>query len=603
MDCKFISGQTLKYFLPFLLLLGILVPVFSLAATVDWTTYTESNDSNVLTVAAEQIDFTALTKNSSSTVYADQGVGYFGSTFTHSISFQVTELVASSDSYVGIQALANDVLPGSGDDPTLIIYVNYDGSFSSDFRRRLFLMIDDGAVDETASSTISLNTTYYLLLDKNNTDTDLYIYSDSARTILLDTLTVSNGSTSYRYNHHGTSKNYTGGTGGSITGSIYSLDLDATSPATPVSSASTPTSQDYNPPVRYSGQPAEILTEGITQTTISLKTDEPAVCKYSTERFTPEYLMTKVFSPGNNISHSASITGLDSGKTYNYYVRCKDASGNANPDDFLISFSTAADTTPPVRSVGSPEGALATGIVRADLSLATNESATCRYSTVAGIAYDSMVNIFLTVDGTLHSSLLEGLTAEKNYKYYVRCQDANGNKNMDDYVISFNTVSSPTLAVTLNANVISGQAPLYGVDLTANVSGTETGTIHYTFYCDRVDAGTDIIPKYDAKYNSIVAVSQTADDACNYLSPGTYHPKVIVERGGQSAEARIEITVMEESWEEIGNEAILEKIRVKIIEIQQKIIELIEQFTRTLGSQVIMLKNFLASLFSGFYNR
>ena len=87
------------------------------------------------------------------------------------------------------------------------------------------------------------------------------------------------------------------------------------------------------------------------------------------------------------------------------YVRCQDTSGNANPDDYLITFSVqAASTTPPVLSAGAPAGSLAAGTTQTTLSLTTNEAATCRYSTTAGIAYASMTLTFSTTGGTAQAT-------------------------------------------------------------------------------------------------------------------------------------------------------------------------------------------------------
>src|SRR5262249_2104988 len=53
---------------------------------------------------------------------------------------------------------------------------------------------------------------------------------------------------------------------------------------------------------------------------------------------TPFSSMTNSFTTPDGLSHSAIVTGLVDGGIYNYYVRCQDNSGNANPDDFLINF-------------------------------------------------------------------------------------------------------------------------------------------------------------------------------------------------------------------------------------------------------------------------
>jgi hypothetical protein len=100
------------------------------------------------------------------------------------------------------------------------------------------------------------------------------------------------------------------------------------------------------------------------------------------------------------------------------------------------------DTTPAVRTSGTPTSALAAGTTTTTLSLATNESATCRYSTTANTAYASMTNTFGTTGSTTHSTTLTGLTNSTSYTYYVRCSDVSTNANTDDYPIAFSVSSS-----------------------------------------------------------------------------------------------------------------------------------------------------------------
>ena len=89
-------------------------------------------------------------------------------------------------------------------------------------------------------------------------------------------------------------------------------------------------------------------------------------------------------------------------------------------------------------------------------------------------------------------------------------------------------------------------APL-DVSLKATVSGTATGTINYTFYADRSDSGTNITSGWAAKFDGVTENPKIAE--LNYLSPGTYTAKVIVERGSAPpAEARVTITVLTPEW-------------------------------------------------------
>ena len=99
---------------------------------------------------------------------------------------------------------------------------------------------------------------------------------------------------------------------------------------------------DTTPPVRSNGQPSGTLAAGTTQATLSLTTNENATSRYSTVPGTAYAAMPGTFSTTGGTSHSTTITGLTDGSSYNYYVRSIDASGNANTNDFPISFSIAS---------------------------------------------------------------------------------------------------------------------------------------------------------------------------------------------------------------------------------------------------------------------
>jgi hypothetical protein len=99
---------------------------------------------------------------------------------------------------------------------------------------------------------------------------------------------------------------------------------------------------------------------------------------------------------------------------------------------------------PPVRTGGQPTGVMASGTSQTTLSLMTDQSATCRYATTAGMGYGSMANVFSTTGSTAHSTLVTGLADGGSYSYYVRCQDSAGNADSGDFVITFavNTAAS-----------------------------------------------------------------------------------------------------------------------------------------------------------------
>ncbi len=99
---------------------------------------------------------------------------------------------------------------------------------------------------------------------------------------------------------------------------------------------------------------------------------------------------------------------------------------------------------------------------------------------------------------------------------------------------------SQSISATLTTTPQNGQAPL-NVALTAAAGGTAAGTINYTFYCDRGDTGTNITPGYTAKFDGVSDLSKST--TCTYSNPGTYSPKVIVERGSGATQAQQSVLV------------------------------------------------------------
>ena len=102
--------------------------------------------------------------------------------------------------------------------------------------------------------------------------------------------------------------------------------------------------QDTLPPARSNGLPSGELGRGTTSVTLSLQTGESATCKYSKNQNAVYNGMTQ-FAVTSGTAHSSSVTDLEAGNTYNYYVKCSDIEGNINGDNYLISFSIPAQQT------------------------------------------------------------------------------------------------------------------------------------------------------------------------------------------------------------------------------------------------------------------
>lgn len=104
-------------------------------------------------------------------------------------------------------------------------------------------------------------------------------------------------------------------------------------------------STDITPPQRSNGKPTGLLAGGTSEVSLSLTTDEGAVCKYSTLSQTTYDTMSDAFATTGGTNHSTPITGLTDSNTYTYFVKCKDIENNVNPDDLTITFETG---TPPL---------------------------------------------------------------------------------------------------------------------------------------------------------------------------------------------------------------------------------------------------------------
>jgi hypothetical protein len=115
---------------------------------------------------------------------------------------------------------------------------------------------------------------------------------------------------------------------------------DAAGNTAPATLTVTYTAPDTTPPVRSNGAPSGTLAAGTTQTTLSLTTNENAVCRFATSAGVAYGSMPNTFTTTGGTTHSTTVSGLTGG-SYSYFVRCQDSSGNANPDDFAVSFSVA----------------------------------------------------------------------------------------------------------------------------------------------------------------------------------------------------------------------------------------------------------------------
>lgn len=156
-----------------------------------------------------------------------------------------------------------------------------------------------------------------------------------------------------------------------------------------------------NPPLRFNGQPTGSLTAGTTQTTISLNTNESAICRYSTTSGTSYGSMTNTFTTTGSTYHSSSITGLTDGSSYNYYVRCNDTAGNANNDDYTISFSVNSSTKSVSLSTAEQMNLVVTNSSNVTIRIALANTGSGLYNVSIPKTWSNMSNIRINESGTI----------------------------------------------------------------------------------------------------------------------------------------------------------------------------------------------------------
>jgi hypothetical protein len=136
------------------------------------------------------------------------------------------------------------------------------------------------------------------------------------------------------------------------------------------------------------------------------------------------------------------------------------------------------------------------------------------------------------------SSLLQGTTY-----YWDICASNNGFATQSCSAVRSFTVSTLTSDLTANGSQSINQSYPLTVNVSASTGGSATGTMNYTFYCNRADAGTNVTTPYDAKFDATNTNPENVASLCNYTAPGTYYAKVIVERGPWATQDQVVITL------------------------------------------------------------
>lgn len=159
----------------------------------DFTDWTEVDSDGDITVAANLITVDSMRRDAVSYVYLDLGADYFGD-FIHYLTVRVTDAQAySAMACWGLSNGAHTIQDKV--DADVGITVEWYFTAGAD----LTWSVKDYDGDTVDSYVDSYNATRHLTIQRSGTTLTCKIYSDAARTTLLDTLSVVCATTKYRY--------------------------------------------------------------------------------------------------------------------------------------------------------------------------------------------------------------------------------------------------------------------------------------------------------------------------------------------------------------------------------------------------------------------
>jgi hypothetical protein len=161
-------------------------------AVENFSTYTEVDSASDITVTATKIDVSSMRRDADSGVYNTIGAGHFGD-FEHLITLYIT---ATPDygAYAGFWAVTNGQYTAQDmTDATtgMLCYLFENGGDAEE------LYITDNTNTNNDVMTINPGASYYLTIARSGTTLTCEVYSDSGRTSLIDTLSITCGTGTY----------------------------------------------------------------------------------------------------------------------------------------------------------------------------------------------------------------------------------------------------------------------------------------------------------------------------------------------------------------------------------------------------------------------
>ncbi|MDP3800438.1 MAG: hypothetical protein Q8Q90_03385 [bacterium] len=177
----------------------------------------------------------------------------------------------------------------------------------------------------------------------------------------------------------------------------------------------------------------------------------------------------------------------------------------------------------------------------ATLSWRTTNATSCTASGGTGPNWSGSKSV---AESTSVSQSTGILSAMGTYRFTITCDGPNSQTKSDYVDITVNaSLSITSFTVSPAGKASPGSGNNMSVSISSNILGVSN---NYTFYCNKSGPDSDTVVTGDWTHKKDGENSMSYGPPswpCYYTSPGTYTAKVIVERGGISRAAHVDITI------------------------------------------------------------
>ncbi len=308
-----------------------------------------------------------------------------------------------------------------------------------------------------------------------------------------------------------------------------------------------------------------------------ITTDEPAQCKIEYNHTSTFDAMQFFVGESNYYSYnhtqkmrlpspSSSVEGplapeLRNDGTFSLYVRCRDANGNQNVDEYVINFCVdqGPDNLPPlIESFSIPSGSFVTfKQENVPIEVYVNEPSQCKWSRESK-SYDDMENSLACssqsheVNANLQYTCAGNLTGVKDRDastFYFRCKDQ---PTKADNLRNVNVQSTPF--------VLKGSQPLYIANIAPNASASildSTETVPVNLQVETINGANEGVALCSFSptgardsYIAMFATDSYLHSQSLSLTGGNYTYSIrCVDAGGNAAEGNTTFSVIVDKQE------------------------------------------------------